>query len=265
MPSSRRTRERQLSKLADRRRRERQRVHRRKMVATGIVVAVVLAGAGSGLFLLAKGGKKPAAAASASPTPSASAPPTVACGGTVPKAAGQEKKTYKKAPKLTIDKSKSYTATMVTSCGKIVMKLDPKLAPDAVNSIVFLARQHFYDGLTFHRLARDFVIQGGDPLGDGTGDPGYKTVDAPPKDASYPKGTVAMAKGTDEQAGTAGSQFFIVIGSDTGLTADYAIVGTVQKGQDVADKIGQLPIQNGASDGPPVDTVYIVKVTIKES
>ena len=134
-----------------------------------------------------------------------------------------------------------------------------------MNSFVFLARKHFYDGLTFHRIARDFVIQGGDPTGTGSGGPGYKTVDPPPKGTTYPAGTVAMAKGSTEPAGTAGSQFFIMTGTNSSLSPDYAIIGTVLKGQDVADKIGALPIENGASDGKPVQTVYIVKMTIEVS
>jgi cyclophilin family peptidyl-prolyl cis-trans isomerase len=265
MPSNRQTRDRQLAKLADRRRRERQRAHRNRMVITGLIVAVALGAAGTGLFMFVKGGKKPTAAPSATPTPSVTASPGVACGGTVPAAASKKKPSFKKPPKMTIDTSKTYTATMVTSCGTIVMKLDPKLAPNTVNSIVFLAKQHFYDGLTFHRIARDFVIQGGDPTGTGGGGPGYKTVDPPPAGTTYTKGVVAMAKAGSEAKGTAGSQFFIMIGANAGLPPDYAVVGSVLTGQDVADAIGKLAIQNGAGDGGPVDTVYLVKITIKES
>jgi len=196
----------------------------------------------------------------------------VACGGTVPEAASTEKPTYKKPPKFTIDENKTYTATMVTSCGTIVVELDPKSAPQTVNSIVFLAKHHFYDGLTFHRISQGFVIQGGDPKGDGTGGPGYSTVDKPPKGGEYPKGTVAMAKGGSEPAGTSGSQFFIVTGEDAqsalapqGQGPLYAIVGHAVKGLDVVDTIAAIPIQDGSTDGPPAQTVYIVKVTIKSA
>jgi peptidyl-prolyl cis-trans isomerase B (cyclophilin B) len=260
---SRKTRDRHLAKQYERRRRERHHKHRQRIVAATVGILVALGGVGGGLFLLTKGGK-PKAQASGSPSPSPSAG-GVACGGTVPAAASKKKPTYKKPPKMTIDVRKTYTATMVTSCGTIEMKLDPKLAPNTVNSFVFLVRQHFYDGLIFHRIARDFVIQGGDPTGTGSGGPGYQTVDAPPKGSTYPAGTVAMAKGTDQPAGTSESQFFIVTGKNPSLSPDYAIIGTVVKGQDVADKIGTLPIQNGASDGKPVQTVYIVKITIKVS
>lgn len=259
---SRKTRDRQLAKLYERRRQERHHRRRQRLVAATVGILVALGGVGGGLFLLAKGGK-PKAQASGSPSPSGS--PGVACGGSVPGAASKKQPSYKKPPKMTIDTSKTYTATVVTSCGMIEIELDPKLAPNTVNSFVFLAGKHFYDGLIFHRIARDFVIQGGDPTGTGSGGPGYKTVDPPPKGATYPAGTVAMAKAGDEPTGTAGSQFFIVTGQNPSLTPDYAIIGTVVQGQDVADKIGALAIENGASDGKPVQTVYIVKVTIEES
>lgn len=259
--SSKKTRDRHLAKLYERRRRERHRKRRQRIVAASVGILVALGGVGGGLFLLAKGGK---AKPQASGSPSASPTVGVACGGSVP-AASKKKPSYQKAPKMTIDPRKTYTATMVTSCGTIEFELDPKLAPNTVNSFVFLVRKHFYDGLIFHRIARDFVIQGGDPTGTGSGGPGYKTVDAPPKGSTYPLGTVAMAKGGNEPAGTAGSQFFIMIGKNSSLTPDYAIIGKVVNGQDVADRIGGLPIESNAADGKPVQTVYIVKITIKVS
>jgi peptidyl-prolyl cis-trans isomerase B (cyclophilin B) len=213
-------------------------------------------------FFLKSPKKKPSASVTHTPSPSAT-PAGVACGGTVPKAAEVEKKTYPKAPRMTIEPKKTYTATLKTSCGTIVLRLNQKLAPNTVNSFVFLAHKHFFDGLIFHRIHKDFVIQGGDPTGSGSGGPGYKTVDAPPKGSKYPVGVLAMAKGADEPAGTAGSQFFIVIGQEAQLPADYAIIGKVIKGQDVAEKIGALPIEKGATDGRPTQTVYIDKLTIK--
>jgi len=266
MPQGKRTRDRQLAKLYERRRRQRLHKRRQRIVAATVGILVALGGVGTGLFLLARGGSKTHPQASGSPSSSAS-PTTaaVACGGSVPAAASEKKPSFKKAPKMTIDRRKTYTVTMVTSCGTIAFKLDPKLTPNTVNSFVFLVGKHFYDGLIFHRIARDFVIQGGDPTGTGSGGPGYKTVDPPPKDAKYPPGTVAMAKAGSEPAGTAGSQFFIMTGKSSGLTPDYAIIGSVVTGQDVVDKIGALAIENGASDGKPVQTVYIVKVTVKVS
>jgi peptidyl-prolyl cis-trans isomerase B (cyclophilin B) len=266
----RRTRDRQLNKLAARRAAERRKKHRQRIVAATVAIIVAVAGIGYGVYVLVHSttSKAKPSASGATPTSSASAsatPASVACGGTVPAAAGKKKTLYKKAPALTINKSKTYTATIETSCGTIVVKLDPKGAPNTVNSVVFLAQHHFYDGLIFHRVVPNFVIQGGDPQGTGSGGPGYSTVDAPPKGAKYTAGVVAMAKGQTEAAGTAGSQFFIVTGADVGLPAEYAMIGNVTTGQDVADKIDALPIQEGASDGPPTETVYIVKITIAVS
>lgn len=216
-----------------------------------------------------------AAKGTPTPTPTASASASaVACGGSVPKAASVAKPQYSKPPKMTISTSKTYTATMVTSCGTIVIRLDPKAAPNTVNSIVFLAEHRFYDGLTFHRIAKGFVIQGGDPRGNGTGGPGYTTLDTPPAGSTYPPGTVAMAKGSTQPAGTAGSQFFVVLSktanqslAPSGQGPQYAIVGHVIKGMDVVNRIAALPItpQLSSTDGAPVDKVYIDKVTIKVS
>jgi cyclophilin family peptidyl-prolyl cis-trans isomerase len=240
-----------------------------------IAVALVVALIGGVVAFAAFAGRK-TPAASGTPTPSASPTPAAgaACGGKVPPAASTVtafNDKYTHPPKMTIDTSKTYIATMVTSCGTVKIELEPKIASDTVNSIVSLVRQHFYDGSTFHRIARDFVVQGGDPTGTGSGGPGYTTVSRPPKNAKYPVGTVAMAKTGSEPPGTAGSQFFIVTSSSaqaalapsgTGL---YAIVGHVISGMNVVEKIARLPIQGGASDGPPAETVYIDKVTVTVS
>jgi cyclophilin family peptidyl-prolyl cis-trans isomerase len=166
---------------------------------------------------------------------------------------------------------------METSCGTIKIELDPASAPNTVNSLVYLADQRFFDGLIFHRTVQNFVIQGGDPLtvkGNdpatfGTGTPGYKTTDVPPAGATYPEGTVAMAKAQSEPSGTAGSQFFIVTGASAdaslapGGTGQYAIVGKVTSGVDIAKQIELLPRAGGSADGRPAQDVYIVKVTVK--
>ena len=123
-----------------------------------------------------------------------------------------------------------------------------------------LAKNGFYDDTIFHRIVPGFVIQGGDPLGRGTGGPGYSTVDKPPADARYTKGVVAMAKTGAEPAGTSGSQFFVVTGADVGLPPDYAIVGKVTQGLDVVERIGKL----GSATEKPTQTVLIRKVTVKE-
>jgi cyclophilin family peptidyl-prolyl cis-trans isomerase len=122
----------------------------------------------------------------------------------------------------------------------------------------------FFDGLTFHRIVPGFVIQGGDPEGNGMGGPGYSTVDAPPADTRYEKGLVAMAKTQAEPAGTAGSQFFVVTGADVGLPPDYAVLGRVTKGIDVVEKIGKL---GNAADptGQPTEPIKIEKMELVSS
>jgi cyclophilin family peptidyl-prolyl cis-trans isomerase len=173
--------------------------------------------------------------------------------------------TFKTAPKMTIDVNKTYTAVMKTTQGTITMELDPKAAPVATNNFVFLARKKFYDGLTFHRVAEDFVIQGGDPKGDGSGGPGYTVKGEVPTD-HYPVGALAAAKGPSDPAGTMGSQFFIVTGSKGAtLPNDYARFGKVTAGLDVAQKIEKLvPAGQSGYDGAPSKVVTIDSVRITE-
>jgi peptidyl-prolyl cis-trans isomerase B (cyclophilin B) len=165
-------------------------------------------------------------------------------------------------PKLSIDRAKHYQATVDTSEGEIVIDLDSTHSPKTVNSFVALAKCGFYDNTTFHRVDKDFVIQGGDPKGDGTGGPGYKVVEAPPADLKYTVGTVAMAKTGPEAKGTSGSQFFIVTGEkNKDLPADYALLGRVVGGQDRAvERIRSVAV-NGEK---PVQAPKINKVTIAE-
>jgi cyclophilin family peptidyl-prolyl cis-trans isomerase len=175
--------------------------------------------------------------------------------------AGTKRPTFTKAPPTTIDKTKTYTATMTTSCGTITIALDAKNAPVATNNFVFLARQHFYDGLTFHRDIPNFVIQGGDPKGDGSGGPGYSVPGESPKNG-YPLGALAAAKTQNDPNGTMGSQFYIVTGTNgMALPNQYARFGVVSKGIDVARTIESF----GSSDGKPTRTLYTFKVTISES
>ena len=150
---------------------------------------------------------------------------------------GSERKGKK--PKEKLDAGKEHRLVVTTNCGKFTITLDPKSAPNAAASMVALADAKYFDGTAFHRIVPDFVIQGGDPTASGTGGPGYSTVDEPPSDAQYPKGTVAMAKAGNEPPGTAGSQFFVMTG-DRGLPPEYAIVGKVTDGLDVVEKIGLL-------------------------
>ena len=165
-------------------------------------------------------------------------------------------------PKLELDRNKTYTATVQTNCGPFEIELDVKRAPKTSASFVALARDGFYDGLGFHRIAPGFVVQGGDPAGNGTGGPGYKTREPPPDDVAYTEGVVAMAKGGAEPAGTAGSQFFVVTGPDANLPADYAILGNVVKGIDNVKKMEDLA---STEDGPPTQPIVMSKVQITES
>jgi peptidyl-prolyl cis-trans isomerase B (cyclophilin B) len=162
-----------------------------------------------------------------------------------------------------LDPSRSYVAKVTTSYGSIFIALDAKQAPKTGGSFKYLADKHFYDGLTFHRIVPDFVIQGGDPKGDGTGGPGYTVVEAPPSNLVYKPGVVAMAKTQDEAPGTSGSQFFIVIGSQAQqLTPDYALLGTVTKGMDVAEAIGR--VKADPNTGVPSKKVTIKSIRVTE-
>jgi cyclophilin family peptidyl-prolyl cis-trans isomerase len=131
---------------------------------------------------------------------------------------------------MNIDTDALYDAAITTDRGTIVMTLDPQLAPNTVNNFVNLARDGFYDGLTFHRVEPGFVIQGGCPKGTGTGGPGYQFEDEPVQ-GSYTVGTVAMANAGPN---TNGSQFFICIDDCTGLPPQYNLFGEVTEGLDVA-------------------------------
>ena len=166
-----------------------------------------------------------------------------------------------KAPTDSLDPGATYKLVVETSCGDFTITLDPAKAPKTSASLVSLAEAGFYDGTTFHRVVPGFVIQGGDPTATGTGGPGYTTVDPPPADTRYTTGTVAMAKGQADPAGSSGSQFFVVTAPDAGLPPDYAVVGTVTEGMETVSAIEAL----GTGDGPPAKPVVIEKVTVKKS
>lgn len=153
------------------------------------------------------------------------------------------------------------TVTMETSEGTFTIDLDTEENPITANNFAYLTEEGFYDGLGFHRIVPDFVIQGGDPTGTGNGGPGYKVVEAPPEDTTYDVGVVAMAKTGAEAPGTSGSQFFVVTGSQGAtLTPDYAVVGKVGEGLDVVQKIGGL----GGADQQPTKDVVIEKATLEK-
>jgi peptidyl-prolyl cis-trans isomerase B (cyclophilin B) len=203
-----------------------------------------------------------APAGSTPSTPSGPSGPAAAAesGGCKQADAPQVGKRQAKKPSGKLAKGRTYALVFATNCGSFTVTLDPKLAPEASASMVSLAKQKFFDGTAFHRIAPGFVIQGGDPTAGGSGGPGYTTEDKPPADATYPKGTFAMAKSGAEPPGTGGSQFFVMTG-DRGLPPEYAIVGKVTDGMDAVDRIGAL----GDADEQPTQVVVIEKVTVKES
>lgn len=170
------------------------------------------------------------------------------------------KKVSLPAPKQTLKRGEEATAVVETSCGTFEIALDTERAPKTANSFAYLSEEGFYDGLTFHRIVPGFVIQGGDPLGTGTGGPGYSVDEKPPANLAYTKGTVAMAKSSAEPPGRSGSQFYVVTGADAGLPPEYALVGTVSEGIDVVERIGKL----GTPAEKPKQTVLIEKITIEE-
>ena len=171
-------------------------------------------------------------------------------------------------PTMSIDENKQYTATIKTNYGDIVVELLSKESPVTVNNFVFLSRQGYYDKIKFHRVVNGFMIQTGDPKGDGTGGPGYQFADELPIDRPYGPGIVAMA---NAGANTNGSQFFICTGSNSknlNSIPNYTIFGIVTSGLDVALKISQVPVtkrypSDRETSMPTVD-VHIDTVNIVE-
>ena len=160
---------------------------------------------------------------------------------------------------MCIDPAKRYTAEMVTSMGSLTIALDPAAAPKTVNNFVSLARYHYYDGLSFHRVIQGFVLQGGCPEGSGRGGPGYRFEDELPKPGRYELGSLAMANAGPN---TNGSQFFVISGpSGVGLPPAYSLFGKVIKGLDLVDQMEK--VATGPGDKPVTDLV-IESVTITE-
>jgi len=163
------------------------------------------------------------------------------------------------APEQAVEKGEELSAEIETSCGSFTIALDTTRAPKTSNSFAHLVEEGFYDGLPFHRIVPGFVIQGGDPLGNGTGGPGYSVDEKPPSNLAYTKGVVAMAKSSAEPPGRSGSQFYVVLGADAGLPPEYALVGKVSEGFDVVSRIGKL----GTPAEKPKQTVVIERATIE--
>lgn len=159
-----------------------------------------------------------------------------------------------------VEKGDEATVVMETSCGTFEIALDTERAPKTANSFAFLAEEGFYDDTAFHRVIPGFVVQGGDPLGTGSGGPGYSVDEKPPPSLSYTKGLVAMAKTSAEPPGRSGSQFYVVTVPDAGLPPEYALVGKVTKGYDAVERIEKL----GSPEGKPKQTVVIEQATVEK-
>ncbi|HEV3282020.1 MAG TPA: peptidylprolyl isomerase [Acidimicrobiales bacterium] len=262
-----------------------QKVRKRKQnirrVITVAIVAVIVIGLSYLIF-------KPSGSKSATTTTTAAAstttrpPPSGGSGNTSPSAittsadcpanfsATLNKPTFS-APPMTIDPSKSYTATVTTDLGPFTIQLDPKTAPKATNSFVYLADKHFFDCIVFHRVIQTFMNQTGDPTGTGSGGPGYQFTEAGPGTANpqYPIGSVAMANSNNPATTnptTNGSQFFIVTGPEgESLAPDYTLFGKVTSGMDVLDKINADGSASTSQTGAPAKTHRMVSVTISVS
>jgi cyclophilin family peptidyl-prolyl cis-trans isomerase len=256
-----------------------QKAQKRRSNIRRIIIVVIVAGAVFGIsFAIFGGSSKSSTSTSTTKAGSATTTttkpaPAGGSGNTSPSAittsadcpadfkATLNKPSYPSYPPMTIDASKTYTATITTDIGPITVQLDPKAAPKAVNSFVFLADQHFFDCIVFHRVIPSFVDQTGDPTGTGSGGPGYQFADELPATASpqYPLGSLAMA---NSGPNTNGSQFFIVAGSQgETLAPSYTLFGKVTAGQDVVDKINAA----GTASGTPATLHRMVSVTVSQS
>ena len=174
-------------------------------------------------------------------------------------------------PPMCIDPETTYHAEIVTSMGTMFVQLLPKRAPKTVNNFVFLARYHYFDGVIFHRIIKDFVIQGGDPEGTGRGGPGYRFANEYPTNqyrpfdpalkspVTYPRGTLAMANsGPDSN----GSQFFIVY-QDSVLPPTYTVFGSIDPtGMAAVDDLVSVGVRGGEDDGPPRTPIVIESVRL---
>lgn len=186
-----------------------------------------------------------------------------ACGGTQPPA---EEITSFDAPETQSDitESATVTATIVTSCGELVIELNNAQAPETANSFVFLAREGFFDGQVFYRISENFVFEGGDPEANGTGGPGYVIADEFPEEGFiYEEGVVAMA---NRGARSTGSRFWVVAGDDGRfLTNNFNVLGNVIEGQETVSAIMAVPTATApgtVEQSLPLETVYIESITI---
>lgn len=232
------------------------------LIASALALGALVAGCGDGNESSA--GTDTAATSTRTTTGTTSTPDSelTACLDTGQPKVG-DKPSYDK-PQQVLKDGVDATLVMKTSCGTLNIKLDTAAGGPIPNSIAFLASKGFYDGLTFHRVVPDFVLQGGDPLGNGQGGPGYQVVGPVPPGYQYKVGDVAMAKTQSDPPGAAGSQFFVVSSENGGanLSAQpfYGVLGHASDPVSLATikRIAAL----GVSDGPPNKPVWIISTTL---
>src|SRR3954447_9256796 len=228
-----------------------------------LATAALAAGCGGGSGGGASSSAPSASTADTSSVPTAGAAIPAGC-KRVGDPGSRQEETHKKRPPSKLS-SATASVVMQTTCGSFTITLAVDQAPKTAASFATLVKRGFYDSLTIHRIATDpsggpFVIQGGDPLGNGLGGPGYSVREKPPASTKYTKYTVAMAKTAAEPSGSSGSQFFIVTAADAGLPPQYALVGKVTSGQDVVDRISKVPT---ADNEQPIVPIVIQKATLQ--
>jgi len=225
----------------------------KRMTLLVIALAAALTAAGCGQKYSEGGGRNQAA------TPKPSAAPTVSPSPTP--------KTWSAPPSMQIDPKKTYTAEVKTSKGSFTIELMASKAPKTVNNFVFLAKEHYYDGVTFHRIIETFMVQTGDPTGTGAGGPGYKFEDELPPAEPYAPGIVAMANAGKN---TNGSQFFICTGPDSAnlnQIPNYTVFGKITAGMETVQAIAKTPVKSNPKSGEPsmpTEKVTIDAITITE-
>lgn len=172
-------------------------------------------------------------------------------------------------PEMDINVKKKYTAVLETTEGEIALDLYADKAPQTVNNFIHLARTDYYDNTTFHRIMKGFMIQGGDPKGDGTGGPGYTVPAEIKEDLKHERGALSMARlpdGVNPKKESSGSQFFIMHKATTQLDGEYTVFGRVAQGMDIVDKIAEKEVKESASGemSKPVEPVKINNIRITE-
>jgi peptidyl-prolyl cis-trans isomerase A (cyclophilin A) len=238
------TRQRQLEKLARRRAEERSRRRRQRMLIGVVAGAIAVTGIGlaAWAFLGGDDQEAPAAESEAAPTPE------------------EEDAMQGAPPEMQLDDEADYRATMETSQGTVVLDLYEDLTPITVNNFVALARDGFYDGLIFHRVIEGFMIQGGDPQGDGTGGPGYTFEDEIVDGITFEEpGLLAMANSGPD---TNGSQFFITVAPTPHLDGLHTIFGRVIDGMDVVRSVSRVETDD---QDRPVEPVVIESIAVEEA